>query len=202
MTKLIVGISGASGAIIGIRLLEVLRDLQIETHLVMTTWARATIEMETSYSVQQVTRLASVYHAETDQAATISSGSFPIDGMVIAPCSMKTVAHIRHGLADNLLCRAADVTLKERRKLVLLTRETPLSAIHLENMLDLTRMGAVMLPPMMTFYMPSHTLDEQIDHIVARSLDQFGLQSKHVQRWQGVSHNKTLTRPLDMAKVV
>lgn len=201
MTKLIVGISGASGAILGIRMLEVLRELHVETHLVMTKWARANIEMETSYSVQEVTRLASIAHVDTDQAAVISSGSFPIDGMIIAPCSMKTVAHIRHGLADNLLCRAADVTLKERRKLVLLAREAPLNTIHLENMLELSRMGTVIMPPMMTFYMQSHTLEEQIDHIVARSLDQFGLHIKNAQRWQGVSHHK-LTLPLETTRVV
>lgn len=199
MTRLIIGMSGASGAILGIRLLEVLRDMQVETHLVMSKWARATIELETSYSVHQVMNLASVSYAEANQAAAISSGSFSVDGMVIAPCSMKTLAHIRYGLADDLLCRAADVSLKERRKLVLLARETPLSAIHLENMLDLTKMGAVIMPPMMTFYKQAHTSEDQIDHIVARCLDQFGLQMDKVERWQGVSHHTSM-RTCDATK--
>ncbi|GHO50996.1 UbiX family flavin prenyltransferase [Ktedonospora formicarum] len=189
MKRLIVGMSGASGAIIGIRLLETLHDLHIETHLILTKWAEATIKLETWQNAKDLTCLATTVHSVSNQAATISSGSFVADGMIIVPCSMKTLAHIRHGLADDLLCRAADVTLKEKRKLVLVTREMPLSEIHLENMLALARMGAVILPPMLTFYNHPQTLDDMINHVVARTLDQFGFCADFAQRWEGVKHS-------------
>jgi 4-hydroxy-3-polyprenylbenzoate decarboxylase len=182
--RIIVGISGATGAIFGIRLLEVLQQLGVETHLVMSKWAETTIKLETVYSVQQVKSMAAVVHDPLNQAASISSGSFRVDGMIIAPCSMKTLASIRVGFAEGLLGRAADVILKERKKLVLLVRETPLSDIHLENMLALSRMGAVILPPMPAFYNKPATLDDMVNHIVARTLDQFGIDNTLTKRWQ------------------
>lgn len=188
--RLIVGISGATGAIFGIRLLEVLRDLEVESHLVLSTWGAKNIEIETSYSVEQVKRLASVVHDEKNQAASISSGSFPTDGMIVAPCSMRTLAAIAHGTADNLLVRAADVVLKERRRLVLLPRETPLSSIHLRNMLTLSDMGVQIVPPMPAFYNKPKSLEEMVDHIVARTLDQFGLVTDLTRRW-GVSRPRS-----------
>lgn len=151
--KLVIGMTGATGAAIGVRLLATLKDLEVETHLVISKWARATIQMETSYSVHEVSALATCTYNEHDQAAAISSGSFRMDGMIVVPCSMKTLAAIRCGYGEELIPRAADVTLKEQRKLVLVPRESPLSAIYLENMLALTRADALMLPPMPAFYM-------------------------------------------------
>src|SRR5947209_4351675 len=141
--RLVVGMTGATGAALGIRLLEVLRELAVETHLVVSDWARATINLETDYSVAEVRALASHSYTARDLAAGISSGSFRTDGMVVCPCSMKTLSAIRIGFSDNLITRAADVTLKERRRLVLVAREAPLSEIHLDNMHYLARMGAV-----------------------------------------------------------
>jgi flavin prenyltransferase len=183
--RLVVGITGASGAIFGIRTLEVLRTLNVETHLVTTRWAKTTIAHETSYTLEQVEALASYVHNGDNQAAPISSGSFSTDGMIIAPCSMKTLAAVRVGYSDTLVCRAADVVLKERRKLVLLARESPFNEIHLENMLALTRMGAVVFPPVPAFYSKPNTIDDMVNHIVGRLLDQFGLQSPDLSRWQG-----------------
>jgi 4-hydroxy-3-polyprenylbenzoate decarboxylase len=184
--KIIVGITGASGAIFGLRTLEALRSLEVETHLVLSRWARATISQETSFTPEQVEALASFVHSGENQAAPISSGSFKNDGMIVAPCSVKTLAAIRTGYSDNLLTRAADVTLKERRKLVLLARESPFSEIHLENMLALTRMGAVIFPPVPAFYNQPRTLDDIVHHIVGRVLDQFGLDLPDMSRWNGI----------------
>lgn len=181
--KLVVGMTGATGAAIGVRVLTALKDLGVETHLVISKWARATIQLETPYSVQDVIALASKTYSEHDQAAAISSGSFRVNGMVIVPCSMKTLAAIRCGYGDGLIARAADVTLKEQRKLVLVPRESPLNAIHLENMLALTRAGAMMLPPMPAFYNKPATTDDIINHCVSRILDQFGLDNELTQRW-------------------
>jgi 4-hydroxy-3-polyprenylbenzoate decarboxylase len=187
--RLIIGMTGATGAPLGVRLLEVLRDLdKVETHLVLSRWARATIELETPYTAREVTKLADVAYGAADQAAAISSGSFRTDGMIVVPCSMKTLAGIRAGYAEGLVGRAADVVLKERRKLVLVPRETPLSEIHLENMLALSRMGAVMVPPMPAFYNHPTGLDDIVDHIVARVLDQFGLPAPRAHRWAGIAH--------------
>jgi 4-hydroxy-3-polyprenylbenzoate decarboxylase len=183
--RLVVGITGASGAIFGIRTLEALRDLGVETHLVISQWARTTIAHETTFSLPQVEALATtVYHHE-NQAAPISSGSFKTDGMIVAPCSMKTLAAIRVGFGDSLLTRAADVALKERRKLVLLARESPFSEIHLENMLSLARMGVVIFPPIPAFYNKPATVDDIVNHVVGRLLDQFGLNLPGVKRWHG-----------------
>lgn len=183
--KLVVGMTGATGAAIGVRLLSALRDLEVETHLIISKWARATIQMETPYSVKEVSALASRTYSEYDQAAAISSGSFRVDGMIIAPCSMKTLAAIRCGYGEGLIARAADVTLKEQRKLVMVPRETPLNAIHLENMLALTRAGALMLPPMPAFYNNPLTTDDIVNHTVSRLLDQFGLDNEYTRRWTG-----------------
>lgn len=183
--RLIVGITGASGAIFGVRILEALQILGVESHLVMSRWARVTLAHETDYSLESVEKLATAVHHQENQAAPISSGSFRTDGMIVAPCSMKTIASIRAGFSDTLLSRAADVTLKERRKLVLLARESPLNEIHLENMLALTRMGAVIVPPVPAFYNRPKELGEVVDYIVARALDQFGLELPGANRWKG-----------------
>lgn len=183
--NLVIGMTGATGAAIGIRLLQALRELDVRTHLVISKWARATIQMETPYSVKEVAALAYKTYRENDQAAAISSGSFRVDGMVVAPCSMKTLAAIRAGYSDGLIARAADVTLKEQRKLVLVPREAPLNAIHLENMLALTRAGALMLPPMPAFYNNPKTIDDIVNHSVSRILDQFSLDNQITKRWTG-----------------
>ncbi|HZS53408.1 MAG TPA: UbiX family flavin prenyltransferase [Bryobacteraceae bacterium] len=183
--RIIVGISGASGAIFGIRTLQALKTLSVETHLILSRWARTTIATETGYEIEQVEALASVVYHQDNQAAAVSSGSFKTDGMILAPCSMKTLAAIRIGYSDSLIARAADVVLKERRKLVLLARESPFSEIHLENMLALTRMGAVIFPPVPAFYNRPKTLDDAIHHIIGRLLDQFGLELPDMSRWSG-----------------
>ncbi|MFE2374646.1 non-oxidative hydroxyarylic acid decarboxylases subunit B [Streptomyces sp. NPDC059398] len=184
--KLVVAMTGATGAPLGVRLLEALRELEVETHLVVSRWARATLAQETAYTLREVQSLASVCHSPDDQGASISSGSFRVDGMVVVPCSMKTLASIRTGYGEGLIGRAADVTLKERRKLVLVARETPLSAVHLENMLELTRMGAVVMPPAPAFYHRPATVADVVEHIVTRVLDQFGLDMPQARRWQGM----------------
>jgi 4-hydroxy-3-polyprenylbenzoate decarboxylase len=192
MPRLIVGMTGASGAALGVRLLEALRELpDVETHLVMSRWARTTIELETPYTAGEVAKLADVTYRPGDQAAAISSGSFQTDGMVVVPCSMKSVAGIRSGYADNLVGRAADVVLKERRRLVLIPRETPLSEIHLDNLLALARMGVTILPLMPAFYNNPTSIEDILDHLVVRVLDQFGLPAPHAHRWQGVITART-----------
>ena len=183
--RLIVGITGATGIAYGIRLLERLREASVETHLVISRWGARTLIHETPYSREQVEALASTTYAPGDMGAAISSGSFKTDGMIIAPCSAKTLAAIAHGYGDNLIHRAADVILKERRRLVLVVREAPLSDIHLENMLKLSRMGAVILPPLPAFYNHPRTIDDLVDHTVSRMLDQFGLETSGVERWAG-----------------
>lgn len=184
--RLVVGITGATGAVYGIRLLEALRALpDVETHLILTRWARTTIEVETDLSPGNVQKLADVVHRPGDQAAALSSGSFRTDGMVIAPCSMKTLAGIRAGYADGLIGRAADVVLKEHRPLVLVPRESPLHEIHLENMLALARMGVRIVPPMPAFYRRPKTIEDLVDHTVARVLDQLALPGPEVDRWAG-----------------
>jgi 4-hydroxy-3-polyprenylbenzoate decarboxylase len=183
--RVIVGISGATGAIYGVRLLERLRQAGVETHLVMSRWGTRTLLHETAYTREQVEALADVSYAATDMGAAISSGSFQTAGMVVAPCSAKTLAAIAHGYGDSLVHRAADVVLKERRKLVLAVREAPLSDVHLENMLKLSRMGVIILPPMPAFYHKPKTLDDVVDHTVARMMDQFGIEMPGAVRWSG-----------------
>jgi len=181
--RLIVGISGASGVIYGIRLLQALRPLPVETHLIMSRTAEVTLAHETDFKVKQVQALADHVHAATDLAAPPSSGSFRTIGMVIAPCSMRSLGELASGVTSSLLTRAADVALKERRKLVLLTRETPLHSVHLRNMLTLSDMGAIIAPAMPAFYSRPKTLDDVIDHTVARVLDLFGLEGGRLKRW-------------------
>jgi flavin prenyltransferase len=184
--------SGATGAPLGVRLLEVLRELDdVETHLVMSRWARSTIELETGLSVRQVAKLADVVHGPGDQSAAISSGSFRTDGMVVVPCSMKTLAGIRTGYSDGLIGRAADVCLKERRRLVLVPRETPLNEVHLDNMLALCRMGVTILPPVPAFYNQPTSLADVVEHIVTRILDQLGLPAPNARRWTGLPSRRT-----------
>ena len=183
--RLIVGITGASGAIFGVRLLEALRELSVESHLILSRWARVTIARETDYSLEQVESLAAYVYHHDNQAAPVSSGSFRTDGMIVAPCSMKTVAAIRGGFGDTLICRAADVILKEKRRLLLLARESPFSEIHLENMLVLARMGVTIFPPVPAFYNRPQSIGELVDHIVGRTLDQFGLEMPGLTRWDG-----------------
>ncbi len=187
--RLIVAITGASGTIYGVRLLEMLQSTGIETHLVMSRWGARTLVHETHYTPEQVNALATVVHPLTDQGATISSGSFVTMGMVIAPCSVRTLAAIAHGLGDNLIHRAADVVLKERRKLVLAVREAPLSEIHLENMLKLSRMGVVISPPMPALYSRPKTIDDMVNYTCVRLLDQLGI---HIEttRWAGLSSSE------------
>src|SRR5690625_4284276 len=173
MKRIIVGISGATGAIFGIRMIEALKSLNIETHVILSQWAKYTIPFETDYSLKDIENMASVVYKNHDQAAAISSGSFITDGMIIAPCSMKTLASISTCLADNLLACAAYVVLKEDRILVLVPRETPLNAIHLENMAYLSKVGVSIVPPMPAFYNHPKSVDDIVNHIVARTLDQF-----------------------------
>jgi 4-hydroxy-3-polyprenylbenzoate decarboxylase len=166
-----------------VRLLEMLRDAGVETHLVISPWGRRTLLHETSYTVDQVQRLAAVTYQPADQGAAISSGSFLTAGMAIVPCSMNTLAAVAHGLGSNLIHRAADVVLKERRRLLLAPREAPLSDIHLENMLKLSRMGAVICPPMPGFYQHPGSVDDLVNHSVVRMLDQFGIHLEGSGRW-------------------
>jgi 4-hydroxy-3-polyprenylbenzoate decarboxylase len=181
--RLVVGITGATGSIFGIRLLEAVRGSNIETHLIVSKWGAHTLAEETSYTVDRVKQMATFSYSAGDQGAPVSSGSFLTTGMVIAPCSMRTLAAIATGQGEHLIHRAADVVLKERRKLVLLVRETPLNEIHLENMLKLSRMGAVILPPVPAFYNHPRSLEEMVDHIVMRTLDQFGIHTDLADRW-------------------
>ncbi|HEX3983201.1 MAG TPA: UbiX family flavin prenyltransferase [Acidisoma sp.] len=183
--RLIVAISGASGAIYGVRTLERLRELGIETHLVMTRAAKIALSHETDLRVADVEALASVVHPADDVGASISSGSFPTLGMIVAPCSIRSLSEIASGVTTGLLARAADVVLKERRRLVLLVREAPLHAGHLKAMLAATEMGAVISPPVPAFYFRPTTLTEVIDQTVGRSLDLFGLEVRGVRRWEG-----------------
>jgi flavin prenyltransferase len=185
MRRLIVGLTGATGAILGVRLLEALKDSDFESHLVISNWARRTIEHETPYTVRQVSELATVYHNSNDMAAEISSGSYITEGMVVIPCSMRTLGGIAHSNGENLVHRAADVVLKERRRLVLVVRESPLSELHLENMLKLARMGVTIIPPMPAFYNHPKSISDIVDHIVARVLDQFGISAPFARRWDG-----------------
>lgn len=182
--RLVVAITGATGAALGIRLLETLAHLGVETHLVLSDWARATIRIETPHTVEGVRELATHTYSARDLAAGISSGSFRTDGMVVCPCSMKTLSAIRIGYSDNLITRAADVTIKERRRLVLVPREAPLSEIHLENMHYLARAGAVIFPPTVAYYARPTTVASVTDHIVGRIVDQFGIEHSLIDRWK------------------
>lgn len=186
MKRLIVGISGATGSIYGIRILEMLRDLDdVETHLVMSRYARMNIEIETPHTVEYVTALADEVHSFGNQAAAISSGSFKTDGMVIAPCSMKTLSEIATSHNSSLLVRAADVVLKERRRLVLMPREVPLHVGHCKLLYEVAQLGAIIAPPMPAFYNHPQTIDDLVNHSVGRILDLFDLDAGIVKRWTG-----------------
>jgi flavin prenyltransferase len=183
--RLVVGISGASGVIYGVRLLELLRETDVETHLVMSKSAELTLAYETDYKPKDVKAMASVNHPATDIGAAISSGSFPTMGMVIAPCSIRTMSEIATGVTSSLLSRAADVVLKEKRRLVLALRETPLHGGHLRTMTTLADIGAVVAPIVPAFYTKPKSVDDIVNHTVGRLLDFFGIETKVVRRWQG-----------------
>ncbi len=184
--RLIIGMAGASGLIYGIRMLEVLKDLKdVETHLVMSATAKMNAVIETDWDIAGIEAMADVVHNVRDFAATISSGSFKTDGMVVAPCSMKTLSAIAHSYADNLLVRAADVVLKEQRRLVLMPRETPLHVGHCKLMYEVAQLGAIIAPPMPALYNRPETVDDIINHSVGRVLDLFGIDPGIVKRWAG-----------------
>ncbi|MCG9966535.1 UbiX family flavin prenyltransferase [Pelotomaculum terephthalicicum JT] len=183
MTRIVVAISGATGAIYGIKLLQEFNKAAIETQLIISNSAQKTIELETDYLLDDIGKMASHQFSNSDIAAPPASGSFLHQGMVIAPCSMKTLSAIANGYADNLINRAADVVIKERRKLVLLVRETPLSPIHLENMLKLSRLGVIIMPPVPSFYHRPRTIEDIIKQMIGRIFDQLGIENSLLNRW-------------------
>jgi flavin prenyltransferase len=190
--RLVVAITGSSGVIYGTKTLEALYNLKIETHLVLSEWGEKNIKFETSNTIDYVKSLATRHYDINNMAAAISSGSFLTDGMIIVPCSMKTLSSIANGYDDNLISRAATVAIKESRKLVVVPRETPLSRIHLENMLKLSQIGAIVLPAMPGFYHKPNSIDDLIDHIVGKILDQFSIGQNMFRRWGNDSKEKTL----------
>ena len=193
MIKLVIGMSGSSGSIYGVRLLEVLHGAPgIETHLVMSDWAKQNIVHETSRKPEAVLALATQVYDVRDMGAAISSGSFPVAGMIVAPCSVKTLSSIANAYNDNLLSRAADVQLKERRKLVLVFRETPINRTHIRLMMEVTEAGGVLLPPVPSFYHMPKTVDDIINHTVQRALDQFGIERSLFKRWEGFQKEAAL----------
>jgi 4-hydroxy-3-polyprenylbenzoate decarboxylase len=181
--RIIVGISGASGVVYGIRMLELLREADVETHLVMTKSAEMTMAYETDYKVEDIRIMADQFHSVKNVGASIASGSFPSLGMIIAPCSVRTMAEIATGVTSSLLTRAADVVLKERRRLVLMVRETPLHTGHLRTMTALSEMGAIIAPPLPAFYTKPESISDIIDHSVGRVLDLFNIDTGVVKRW-------------------
>lgn len=190
---LIVGITSASGSIYGVRLLEILKKLEIETHLVMTKAAALTLQQELEMTPSEIQKLASVSYAPMDISAVIASGSFLSQGMIIAPCSIRTMSSIAYGMTDSLISRAADVVLKERRKLILMVRETPLHLGHLRTMTALSEMGAIIAPPLPAWYLRPQSLQEMVDHTVSRIFDLLGIELGDVLRWNG------LKKPADFA---
>jgi 4-hydroxy-3-polyprenylbenzoate decarboxylase len=187
--RIVVAITGASGAILGIRLLEALGQCGVERHLILSDWARRTIELETDYTPQQVLNLGDVVYPADDLAASVSSGSFQTDGMVIMPCSMKTLSAIANGFSYNLIARAADVALKERRPLVVVPRETPLSSIHLRNMLTLCEAGAMLVPPCVGFYTRPKSLEDVVNHLVGKVLDELRIPHELYRRWESPANS-------------
>jgi len=186
--RLIVAITGSSGAIYGIRLLEALRAApKVEVHLILSKGGKLTAALETGRKAKDIEKLAHHVHSDQDLAASVASGSFRTAGMIVAPCSMKTLAEIATGNASSLLSRAADVMLKERRRLVLMVRETPLSLVHLRNMVSVTEMGAIIAPPVPAFYARPQNLDQMIEHTLGRVLDLFDIDSPAVRRWEGTA---------------
>lgn len=181
--RLVVGITGSSGVIYGIKLLEALLKIKIETHLIISKWGQRNVQIETDKSVEFVKSLASRYYNNDDMAAPISSGSFKTDGMAIVPCSMKTLSSIANGYDDNLISRAAGVCIKESRRLVIVPRETPLSKIHLQNMIMLSDIGVIVLPAMPGFYQRPKSMNDLITHIAGKIMDQFGIEHNIYRRW-------------------
>jgi 4-hydroxy-3-polyprenylbenzoate decarboxylase len=185
--RIVVAITGATGAVYGVRLLERLRAIPgVETHLVISDAATLTLHQEVGLQRRDVEALAHVVHKNREIGASIASGSFQTDGMVIAPCSMKTLAAVAHGISDNLIARAADVILKERRRLVLMVRETPFNLAHLRNMTAVTEMGGIVFPPLPSFYNKPGSIDEMVDHTVARVIDLLGIENDLAPRWGGM----------------
>lgn len=181
--KLVIGITGSTGVIYGVRILEVLKQLNIQTHLVITEWAKKCLAMETKHKLDYLKSISTEYSDDSNLASGISSGTFKHNGMIVIPCSMKTLSGIANGYDETLVARAAGVTLKESRKLVLVTRETPLTAINLENMLKLARLGVIILPPVPGFYTKPKSIEEIIDHTVGKCLDQFDIEHDLYKRW-------------------
>ena len=187
MLHIIVAITGATGAPLAVKVIQQLKELNVNVHLIVSKWGKVTINHECDISYQQLCDMVDVVYSNHDQGATISSGSFKTDGMIIVPCSMKTLAAIRCGFADNLISRAADVILKERRKLVIVPRETPLSTIHLDNLHYLSQLGVTIVPPNPAFYHQPKTIDDILTHISVRILDQFNLTHPAAKYWQGLN---------------
>ncbi len=187
---IVVGISGATGVLYAVRLLEALKKRGVNTHLIVSDWGKKNLEIETPYHLDDIEKLAAFVYDCNDLGAAVSSGSFKTDGMVILPCSMKTLSAVANGYNDNLIARAADVTLKEGRKLVLCPRETPLSAIHLENMLKLARLGVVIAPPAPAFYNDPKSIEDIIKNHTMKVLDQFGISYDERKRWNGLKDMK------------
>lgn len=181
--KLVIGITGSTGVVYGVRILEALKEHGIETHLIITEWAKKCLTLETSYNLDDVKRLATQYSDDSNLASGISSGTYKTDGMIVIPCSMKTLSGIANGYDETLVARAAGVTLKESRRLILVTRETPLTAINLENMLKLARLGVVILPPVPGFYTKPKSIEQIVDHTVGKCLDQFNIEHNLYKRW-------------------
>ena len=191
MQRLIVAITGASGAVYGVRLLAQLRALgSVETHLMISDAAALNLHHELELKRADIEALASRVHSVRDIGACVASGSFQSDGMVIAPCSMKTLASVAHGMCDNLITRAADVMLKERRKLVLMVRETPFNLAHLRNMTAVTEMGGIIFPPLPAFYQKPQSIDAMVDHTVGRVMDLFGIEQSLAPQWQGLKADR------------
>ena len=187
MKKLIIAITGASGAIFGVRLLEILKDIaNIETHLIISKAANITIHTETKYKISDIKALADFYYNVDDISACMASGSFKMDGMIIAPCSIKTMSAIAHSYCDNLISRSADVILKERKKLVLMLRETPLHLTHLRNMVMIAENGGIIYPPVPAFYSNPKNIDDLVNHTIYRMLDLFDIDNKELKRWNGI----------------
>mgnify|MGYP001574155090 CR=1 FL=1 len=182
--KLVVGITGSTGIIYGIKMLEALKMLKIETHLIISEWAKKCLVLETKYDLKYVKSLVDSYSDDSNMAASVSSGTHKTDGMIVIPCSMKTLSSIANGYDETLVARAAGVTLKESRKLVLVPRETPLTSINIENMLKLARIGVVILPANPGFYNRPKNIDDILNHIVGKCLDQFGIEHKLFKRWE------------------
>lgn len=192
--KIVVAITGATGTIFGVRMLEILREADIETHLILSTWGLRTLIHETDYSLKQVQQLAGNFYDAKDMGAAVSSGSFVTEGMIVVPCSMRTLAAVATGYGDNLVHRAAEVTLKERRRLVLAVRETPLTPVHLENMLKLSRIGVSICPLVPSFYNRPSSIDDLVSYTVMRLLDQLDIHVDLQARWDGAMRSADAAR--------